>query len=83
MAGILVKKDAIISSLYFELSTVLFEDFDQNYINFNFVLFRSAKIFIWNMIDKEEYRKRIIISARQIFSRYGFRKTTMDEMARP
>jgi AcrR family transcriptional regulator len=35
------------------------------------------------MIDKEEYRKRIIISARQIFSRYGFRKTTMDEMARP
>jgi AcrR family transcriptional regulator len=34
------------------------------------------------MIDKEEYRKRIIISARQIFSRYGFRKTTMDEIAR-
>lgn len=34
------------------------------------------------MIDKEEYRKKIIISAGQIFSRYGFRKTTMDELAK-
>jgi AcrR family transcriptional regulator len=34
------------------------------------------------MIDKEEYRKKIIISSRQIFSRYGFKKTTMDEIAR-
>lgn len=34
------------------------------------------------MIDKEEYRKKIIISAGQIFSRFGFKKTTMDEIAR-
>ncbi|NMC36818.1 MAG: TetR/AcrR family transcriptional regulator [Bacteroidales bacterium] len=34
------------------------------------------------MIDKEEYRRKIIISAGQIFSRYGFKKTTMDEIAR-
>ena len=34
------------------------------------------------MINKEEYRKKIIISARQIFSRFGFRKTTMDEVAK-
>lgn len=34
------------------------------------------------MIDKEEYRKRIINTAGQIFSRYGFKKTTMDEIAR-
>lgn len=34
------------------------------------------------MVDKEEYRKKIIISAGQIFSRYGFRKTTMDEIAK-
>jgi len=34
------------------------------------------------MVNKEEYRRRIIISAGQIFSRYGFRKTTMDELAR-
>src|SRR4030043_468976 len=34
------------------------------------------------MIIKEEYRKRIIISAGQIFSRFGFKKTTMDEIAR-
>ncbi len=34
------------------------------------------------MIDKEEYRKKIVISAGQIFSRYGFRKTTMEEVAR-
>ena len=34
------------------------------------------------MINKEEYRKRIVISAGQIFSRFGFKKTTMDEIAR-
>ncbi len=34
------------------------------------------------MINKEEFRKKIIITAGQIFSRYGFRKTTMDEIAR-
>lgn len=33
------------------------------------------------MIDKEEYRRKIIVSAGQIFSRYGFKKTTMDEIA--
>lgn len=33
------------------------------------------------MINKEEYRKKIIIVAGQIFSRYGFKKTTMDEIA--
>jgi AcrR family transcriptional regulator len=34
------------------------------------------------MINKEEFRKKIIITSGQIFSRYGFRKTTMDEIAR-
>ncbi len=34
------------------------------------------------MVDKEECRKKIIISAGQIFSRFGFRKTTMDEIAK-
>ena len=34
------------------------------------------------MIDKEEYRKKIILTAGQIFSRYGFRKTTMEEIAK-
>ncbi|MGA1978067.1 MAG: TetR/AcrR family transcriptional regulator [Bacteroidales bacterium] len=34
------------------------------------------------MVNKEEYRKKIIISAGQIFSRYGFKKTTMDEIAK-
>lgn len=34
------------------------------------------------MVDKEELRKRIIDTAGQIFSRYGFRKTSMDEIAR-
>lgn len=34
------------------------------------------------MVNKEEYREKIIASAGQIFSRYGFRKTTMDELAR-
>ena len=34
------------------------------------------------MINKEEFRKKIIITAGQIFSRYGFKKTTMEEIAR-
>ena len=34
------------------------------------------------MVNKEEFRKKIIITAGQIFSRFGFRKTTMDEIAR-
>jgi len=34
------------------------------------------------MVNKEEVRKRIIISAGQIFSRYGFKKTSMDEIAK-
>jgi AcrR family transcriptional regulator len=33
------------------------------------------------MVNKEEYRKRIIITSGQIFSKYGFRKTTMDEIS--
>jgi AcrR family transcriptional regulator len=34
------------------------------------------------MVNKEEFRKKIIITAGQIFSHYGFKKTTMDEIAR-
>jgi len=34
------------------------------------------------MVDKEAFRRKIIISAGQIFSRYGFKKTTMDEIAK-
>ncbi|MZP54445.1 MAG: TetR family transcriptional regulator [Bacteroidales bacterium] len=34
------------------------------------------------MVNKEEFRKKIINTAGQIFSRYGFRKTTMDEISK-
>ena len=34
------------------------------------------------MINKEEFRKKIIITAGEIFSHYGFKKTTMDEIAK-
>jgi AcrR family transcriptional regulator len=34
------------------------------------------------MINKEEFRRKIIVSAGKIFSRYGFKKTTMDEIAK-
>lgn len=34
------------------------------------------------MINKEEFREKVIITAGTIFSRYGFRKTTMDEIAK-
>lgn len=33
------------------------------------------------MVNKDEFKKRVIVAAGQIFSRYGFRKTTMDEIA--
>ena len=34
------------------------------------------------MVNKEEFRKKIIVTAGQIFSRYGFRKTTMEEISK-
>jgi AcrR family transcriptional regulator len=34
------------------------------------------------MINKEEFRRKVIVSAGRIFSRYGFKKTTMDEIAK-
>jgi AcrR family transcriptional regulator len=35
-----------------------------------------------DMINKEEFRRKIIVSAGKIFSHYGFKKTTMDEIAK-
>ncbi|MFO7852443.1 MAG: TetR/AcrR family transcriptional regulator [Bacteroidota bacterium] len=34
------------------------------------------------MVDKEKFREKIVLSASKIFSRYGFKKTTMEEIAR-
>lgn len=34
------------------------------------------------MINKEEFRRKIIVTAGRIFSRYGFKKTTMEEIAK-
>jgi AcrR family transcriptional regulator len=34
------------------------------------------------MVNKEEFRKKIILTSGQIFSRFGFKKTTMEEVAR-
>ncbi len=34
------------------------------------------------MVNKEEFRNKIIISSGQIFSRHGYKKTTMDEISR-
>ncbi|MBS0012287.1 MAG: TetR/AcrR family transcriptional regulator [Bacteroidales bacterium] len=33
------------------------------------------------MIDKDKFRETIVLSASKIFSRYGFKKTTMEEIA--
>lgn len=33
------------------------------------------------MVNREIFRKKVVITAGQIFSRFGFRKTTMDEIA--
>jgi len=34
------------------------------------------------MVNKEEFRRKVVVSAGQIFSRYGFKKTTMGEIAK-
>jgi AcrR family transcriptional regulator len=34
------------------------------------------------MIDKDKYRESIVLASSEIFSRYGYKKTTMDEIAR-
>jgi AcrR family transcriptional regulator len=34
------------------------------------------------MVNKEEYRLKIIFTASRIFSRHGFKNTTMDEISR-
>jgi AcrR family transcriptional regulator len=34
------------------------------------------------MVNKEEYRREIILTAIKIFSKYGFKKTTMDEISK-
>ncbi|MFZ0473036.1 MAG: TetR/AcrR family transcriptional regulator [Bacteroidales bacterium] len=34
------------------------------------------------MVDKDEYRTTIILTASKIFSRYGFRKTSMEEISK-
>ncbi|MEA1887057.1 MAG: TetR/AcrR family transcriptional regulator [Bacteroidota bacterium] len=33
------------------------------------------------MVDKDKFREKIVLSASEIFSRYGFKKTTMEEIA--
>jgi AcrR family transcriptional regulator len=35
-----------------------------------------------DMVNKEEFRRKVIVSAGRIFSHYGFKKTTMDEIAK-
>ncbi len=34
------------------------------------------------MIDKDKYRESIVLASSEIFSRFGYKKTTMDEIAR-
>ncbi len=34
------------------------------------------------MVNREEYKRQIILTASRIFSHYGYRKTTMDEISR-
>jgi len=60
----------------------LFCNFEEMRLYFIFALYIPVFFIKEYMVNKEEYRRRIIISAGQIFSRYGFRKTTMDELAR-
>lgn len=42
--------------------------------------FIFAQIFF--MIDKEDFKKRIVVTAASIFSQHGYRKTSMDDIAK-
>ncbi len=46
------------------------------------IYYKISGIILQYMVNKEEFRKKIIISAGHIFSRFGFKKTTMDEIAK-
>ena len=69
--------------IIFDHSTNLFELKLQSWISrINFVASnRKNRYNFITVIDKEEVKDSIIVVARQIFSRFGFRKTTMDEIA--
>ena len=64
-----------------DFSTRSFEGFDFFYkcIIFGNII-RGVEKYKY-MINKEEFKRKIVVSAGQNFSRYGFRKTTMDEIA--
>jgi AcrR family transcriptional regulator len=55
-------------------SGILFSD-DNIYL----VTVKNQKV---QMVDKEKYRDRIVVVASEVFSRYGYRKSTMEEIAR-
>jgi len=53
------------------------------FLNFIIFVMKRGKFKISHyMINKEEFRRKVILSAGQIFSHYGFKKTTMDEIAK-
>ena len=65
-----------------DFSTSPFEDFDVFYKCIIFENWETGFKYAVYMINKEEFRRKVILSAGQNFSRYGFKKTTMDEIAK-
>lgn len=51
------------------------------FVSFLGLILLDKSEYIKNMVEKEEVCNQIIDSARKIFSKYGFRKTTMEEIA--
>jgi AcrR family transcriptional regulator len=47
-----------------------------------FVLKNNKFLKTEDMINKEEFRRKVIVSAGQIFSHYGYKKTTLEEIAK-
>ena len=47
----------------------------------NFVEYSKQNFINKIMVDKDEVREQIVEAARQVFAKFGFRKTTMDEIA--
>jgi AcrR family transcriptional regulator len=47
-----------------------------------FVLKNNKFLKTEDMINKEEFRRKVIVSAGEIFSHYGYKKTTLEEIAK-
>ena len=81
MGGEFTTSRKVLGPTLFDFSTNLFEGIDIFYLFIIFTILLGKFKKDLYMVNKEEFRRKIIVTAGQIFSHYGFKKTTMDEIA--